>query len=112
WRRTTMGSGCRGDGADGVSLGVPSADATYYESRTSIGIPPPDSTAATRGVNLDGFFMFPQAMAGGLAGTGGLMPAFQGQDLLIVHATGQLNRSPSPLHAHPYTAIGKPGGPS
>src|SRR5262249_60340582 len=99
-------------GARGLGLLVPFRDANSYASRAAIAIPRPDPTAATRGVNLDGFFMFPQAMAGGLAGTGGLMPAFQGQDLLIVHATGQLNVSRSPLHAHPYTAIGKPGGPS
>src|SRR5262252_1260178 len=95
-------------GADGLSIAVPFADANYYASRQTIAIPRPDDSAATRGVNLDGFFMFPQAMAGGtVAGTGGLMPAFQGQDLLIVHATGQLNVSRSHFDAQRYMEVGK-----
>jgi len=100
-------------GADGLSIAIPFADANYYAGRPTIAIPRPDSTAATRGVNLDGFFMFPQAMAGGtVAGTGGLMPAFQGQDLLIVHATGQLNVSRSHFDAQRYMEVGKPVDPS
>jgi uncharacterized protein (DUF1501 family) len=64
-------------------------------------------------VALDNFFMFPQAMAGGTpAGTGGLMPAFLAQDLLIVHATGQLNNSRSHFDAQRYMEVGKPVDPS
>lgn len=100
-------------GADGLSIAVPFADPNYYTARPTIAIPRPDSTAATRGVNLDGFFAFPQAMAGGsVAGTGGLMPAFQGQDLLIVHATGQLNVSRSHFDAQRYMEVGKPVDPT
>jgi len=100
-------------GADGLSLCVPFADASYYTSRSTIAIPRPDASAATRGVNLDGFFMFPQAMAGGtVAGTGGLMPAFQASDLLVVHATGQLNNSRSHFDAQRYMEVGKPVDPA
>ncbi len=100
-------------GADGLSIAVPFADPNYYTARPTIAIPRPDATAATRGVNLDGFFAFPQAMAGGtVAGTGGLMPAFQGQDLLIVHATGQLNNSRSHFDAQRYMEVGKPVDPT
>ena len=99
-------------GADGLSLVVPFADANYYTSRSSIAIPRPDSSAATKGINLDNFFMFPQAMAGGAAGTGGLMPAFQAQDLLVVHATGQLNNSRSHFDAQRYMEVGKPVDPT
>jgi uncharacterized protein (DUF1501 family) len=99
-------------GADGLSLCVPFADANYYTSRSTIAIPRPDSTAATRGINLDGFFMFPQAMAGGAAGTGGLMPAFKATDLLVVHATGQLNVSRSHFDAQRYMEVGKPVDPT
>src|SRR5437764_4586118 len=100
-------------GADGLSICAPFADASYYTSRSTIAIPRPDASAATRGVNLDGFFMFPQAMAGGtVAGTGGLMPAFQASDLLIVHATGQLNNSRSHFDAQRYMEVGKPVDPS
>jgi uncharacterized protein (DUF1501 family) len=99
-------------GADGLSLCVPFADPNYYTSRSTIAIPRPDSTSATKGINLDGFFMFPQAMAGGAAGTGGLIPAFQANDLLIVHATGQLNNSRSHFDAQRYMEVGKPVDPS
>ncbi len=99
-------------GADGLSLVAPFADANYYASRSTIAIPRPDSTASTKGVNLDGFFMFPQAMTGGAAGTGGLMPAYQLQDLLIVHATGQLNNSRSHFDAQRYMEVGKPVDPT
>jgi len=100
-------------GADGLSLVVPFADANYYTSRSSIAIPKPDDPRATKGINLDGFFMFPQAMAGGTAaGTGGLMPAFQATDLLVVHATGQLNTSRSHFDAQRYMEVGKPIDPA
>jgi uncharacterized protein (DUF1501 family) len=99
-------------GADGLSLVAPFADANYYTSRSTIAIPKPDDSAATKGINLDGFFMFPQAMAGGAAGNGGLMPAFQATDLLVVHATGQLNNSRSHFDAQRYMEVGKPVDPA
>lgn len=100
-------------GADGLSIVAPYADTNYYSSRPTIAIPRPDATASTRGVALDNLFMFSQAMAGGTAaGTGGLMPAFQGQDLLIVHATGQLNVSRSHFDAQRYMEVGKPVDPT
>jgi uncharacterized protein (DUF1501 family) len=89
-------------GADGLTLVAPYADPAYYTSRSTIAIPRPDATAATKGINLDGFFMFPQAM-------GGLMPAFAAQDLLMVHATGLLNNnSRSHFDAQRYIEVGKP----
>jgi uncharacterized protein (DUF1501 family) len=95
-----------------LSLCVPFADANYYGSRSTIAIPRPDSTAATKGVALDQFFMFPQAMAGGAAGNGGLLPAYLATDLLVVHATGQLNNSRSHFDAQRYMEVGKPVDPS
>lgn len=92
-------------GADGLSLCVPFADPAYYTSRSTIAIPQPDSALTTHGVNLDGFFMFPQAMAG-------LMPAFQLKDLLVVHATGQLNVNRSHFDAQRFMEVGKPVDPS
>ena len=61
---------------------------------------------ATKGINLDRFFMFPQAMARRL------MPAYQAQDLLVVHATGQLNNSRSHFDAQRYMEVGKPVDPT
>jgi uncharacterized protein (DUF1501 family) len=92
-------------GADGLSLVAPFADAAYYTSRSSIAIPRPDAGQATSGINLDNFFMFPQAMAG-------LVPAYQAKDLLIVHGTGSLNNSRSHFDAQRYMEVGKPADPS
>ena len=92
-------------GADGLSICVPFADPNYYTSRATIAIPRPDATSADKGINLDGFFMFPQAMAG-------LVPAFTLKDLLVVHATGQLNVSRSHFDAQRYMEVGKPVDPS
>ncbi|HEY9227927.1 MAG TPA: DUF1501 domain-containing protein [Gemmatimonadaceae bacterium] len=92
-------------GADGLSLVAPFGDAAYYTSRSSIAIPRPDSTAATKGINLDNFFMFPQAMSG-------LLPAYQATDLLVVHGTGSLNNSRSHFDAQRYMEVGKPADPS
>ena len=99
-------------GADGLSIAVPFGDPNYYTSRSTIAIPQPDSSASTHGINLDGYFMFPQAMTGGAAGTGGLVPAFLATDLLIVHATGQLYVSRSHFDAQRYMEVGKPVDPA
>ena len=92
-------------GADGLSLVAPFADANYYASRTTIAIPRPDAASPNKGINLDNFFMFPQAMAG-------LMPAYQATDLLVVHAAGQTNNSRSHFDAQRYMEVGKPVDPS
>ena len=92
-------------GADGLSMCVPFGDANYYASRSTIAVPRPDATSANRAIALDNFFGFPQAMAG-------LVPAFQAQDLLVVHATGQLNVSRSHFDAQRYMEVGKPIDPT
>ena len=92
-------------GADGLSLCVPFGDPAYYTGRTTIAVPAPDATAATKGIALDNFFAFPQAMAG-------LLPAYTAQDLLIVHATGQFNNSRSHFDAQRYMEVGKPNDPA
>jgi uncharacterized protein (DUF1501 family) len=92
-------------GADGLSLCVPFGDADYYTGRSTIAIPRPDSAATTRGIALDGFFAFPQAMSP-------LVPAFTATDLLVVHATGQFNTSRSHFDAQRYMEVGKPADPA
>ena len=93
-------------GADGLSLCVPFGDANYYTSRPTIAIPRPDATAtATRGIALDDFFAFPQAM-------GGLVPAYQAGQLLVVHATGSVDPSRSHFDAQKFIEVGKPRDPS
>jgi uncharacterized protein (DUF1501 family) len=93
-------------GADGLSLCVPFGDANYYTSRPTIAVPRPDSTqTATRGIALDNFFAFPQAMKG-------LVPAFQSGNLLVVHATGSVDPTRSHFDAQKFMEVGKPRDPS
>ena len=92
-------------GADGLSMCVPFGDPAYYTSRSTIAIPRPDSTAATRAIALDNFFGLPPAMAG-------LLPAFQAGEMLITHATGSLNNSRSHFDAQRYMEVGKPADPN
>ena len=94
-------------GADGLSLCVPFGDPAYYAGRSTIAIPRPDAAAGTaaKGIALDGFFAFPQAMAG-------LMTAYSANDLLVVHATGQFNNSRSHFDAQRYMEVGKPNDPA
>ncbi len=94
-------------GADGLSLCVPFGDPAYYTGRSTIAIPRPDAagTVTTKGIALDNFFAFPQAMAA-------LMTAYTAKDLLVVHATGQLNNSRSHFDAQRYLEVGKPNDPS
>lgn len=89
-------------GADGLTLVAPFEDADYYRGRPGIAVPRPDSSAANRGTALDNFFMFPPGMVG-------LLPAWQAQNLAIVHATGQMaTNSRSHFEAERYMEAGKP----
>jgi uncharacterized protein (DUF1501 family) len=92
-------------GSDGLSMCVPFFDANYYASRSTIAIPRPDSTAANRGIALDGNWAFPQAMSA-------LVPAFQAGHLLVVQATGSIDPSRSHFDAQRFMEVGKPRDPS
>lgn len=104
--RDVMVSVFQRGGADGLSICAPFGDAAYYTARPTIAIPRPDaSVVGTRGIALNNFFAFPQAMAG-------LVPAYSAADLLVVHATGQLNNSRSHFDAQRYMEVGKPVDPA
>ena len=90
-------------GADGLTLVAPFGDPAYYSLRPTIAIPQPDSPNANRGVDLDGFFCLPNAMAS-------LLPAYQAGHLLVVHATGSTDPTRSHFDAQNYMEIGVPGG--
>lgn len=92
-------------GADGLSLCVPFADASYYTSRSTIAIPRPDAASPQRGTALDDFFAFPQAMTP-------LLPAYQAGELLVIHAAGQINDSRSHFDAQRYMEVGKAADPT
>jgi uncharacterized protein (DUF1501 family) len=103
--RDVMVSVFQRGGADGLSICAPFGDPAYYAARPTIAIPQPDAAnTATRGIALDNFFAFPRAMAG-------LVPAYQAADLLVIHATGQLNNSRSHFDAQRYMEVGKPVDP-
>lgn len=53
-------------------------EASYYTLRPTIAIARPDSTSASRALDLDGFFGLPPAMAS-------LMPAYRAGNLLVIH---------------------------
>lgn len=92
-------------GVDGLTTCIPFGDQNYYAGRPTIAVPPPDSMSPNRSVALDNFFAFPQGMLG-------LASAYTSGDLLVVHATGQLNKSRSHFDAQRYMEVGKPVDPS
>jgi uncharacterized protein (DUF1501 family) len=92
-------------GADGLTLCIPYTDPNYAASRPTIAIPQPDAGTPTAAIALDNLFAFPQGMKG-------LLPPFLATDLLVVHATGQLNNSRSHFDAQRYMEVGKPVDPS
>ena len=92
-------------GVDGLSVCLPYADANYYAARSTIAIPRPDATGTGKSTAIDNYFAFPPAMTG-------LFAAFQSTNLLVVHATGQLNNSRSHFDAQRYMEVGKPVDPS
>ena len=104
--RDVMVSVFQRGGADGLSICAPFGDPAYYAARPTIAIPRPDASGlTTRGIALDNFFAFPQAMSG-------LVPAYSAADLLIIQATGQLNNSRSHFDAQRYMEVGKPVDPA
>lgn len=86
--------------SDGMSLCVPYGDAGYYAARPTIAVPRPDSGAADKAIDLDGFFGLPPGMAG-------LVPAYQDGNLLILHATGSIDPSRSHFDAQRFMEAGK-----
>ena len=90
-------------GADGLSLCAPFGDPDYYAAgvRPTIAIPRPDSSTLHKGLNLDGFFALPEAMAG-------LLPAYNAKNLLVVHATGSVDPTRSHFDAQHYMEAGIP----
>jgi len=89
-------------GVDGLAMVIPFTDPLYYSLRPTIRTPAPDSLAANKAIALDNFFAFPPAMQG-------LLPAYLEQDLLVMHAVGQLtNTSRSHFDAQRYMEVGKP----
>jgi uncharacterized protein (DUF1501 family) len=86
--------------ADGLSMCVPWGDDDYYLARPSLAIPRPDSGAAARCIDLDGFFGLSPAMSA-------LRPAYLSGDLLFVHACGSPDPSRSHFDAQRFMEVGQ-----
>ncbi len=87
-------------GADSLSLCVPHQEASYYQLRPNLAIPPPDSSQPGRSFDLDGFFGFPPALEP-------LLEAYQDGALAVVHACGLENTSRSHFDAMHFMEVGQ-----
>lgn len=92
-------------GADGLSMVYPFTDTNYYTGRPTIAIPQPDSSAANRGVALNGQFAISNAMSA-------LVPAYQAGNLLVVHGAGLVNTTRSHFDAQRFIEVGKAADPN
>jgi uncharacterized protein (DUF1501 family) len=116
-------------GLDGLNVVVPfntspTDRARYYNQlRPTMNIPPPDSSAARKAIDLDGRFGLHPDAARGFAGvntpnqgafdTGGLLQLFRNGDLAIVDACGSLDITGSHFDTELYVDFGgknAPGG--
>ncbi len=81
--------------ADAINMVVPYGEDSYYRARPTLGIPRPDDSRAgadQRAIDLDGFFGLHPIMKA-------LMPAWQDEQLAIVHACGAPDESRSHFKA-------------
>ena len=81
--------------ADGLNMVVPHEEGSYYRNRPTLAIPRPDdksAPAATRSIDLDGFFGLHPSMQP-------LLPAWQSEHLAVVHACGAPDESRSHFRA-------------
>ena len=85
-------------GTDSLSLVSPYQDNNYYTARPTIAIPRPGQ--ANGGTALDNTFQFAPAM-------GGLLPAYTGGELLVVHGAGLSYSSRSHFDAQRFIEVGK-----
>lgn len=89
-------------GADALTMCVPWGDPDYYAARPTLAVPRPSSSASTRATDLDGFFGLPKALSP-------LLPAYNDDNLLIVHATGLTDANRSHFDAQRQMEIGISG---
>ncbi len=90
-------------GADSLSMVVPHGEDNYYDSRPTLAVPRPDSGAANRASDLDGFFGFSPAMAP-------LREAYDDGALLVIHACGSQDPTRSHFDAMRFMEVGQGSG--
>ncbi len=95
-------------GADGLNVIVPFGEQAYYDARPALHIARPDDNNADadkKALDLDGFFGLHPALSP-------LLPIFQGNQLVAVHATGSPDPTRSHFDAMSYMERGTPGSQS
>ncbi|MDX2148780.1 MAG: DUF1501 domain-containing protein [Planctomycetota bacterium] len=88
--------------SDGLTLVPPHGESAYYAARPVVSVPAPGGSGTA--INLDGFFGLHPAFAP-------LMPAYQNNHLLVLHATGQSDTSRSHFQAQRVMELGDPADP-
>ena len=92
-------------GADGLSLCVPFGDPEYYTGRPTLAIPRPDSSDPNKAIALDNMFGLPPNL-------GGLLPAYQAGNLVVVHGSGLTFNTRSHFDAQRFMEVGKSNDPT
>lgn len=92
-------------GADSLTLCVPHGDDAYYDLRPTLAVPQPDSSAADKAIDLDGFFGLPPSLQP-------LVEPWQDGKLTIVHACGLPDTTRSHFDAMHMMEVGQEAPPS
>ncbi len=92
-------------GIDGLSVLVPWGDPAYYAARPTLNVPRPDSGAAQKAIDLNGFFGIHPSMQP-------LMNAYNNQHLLFMHATGSTDTTRSHFDAQRSMETAQTGDPT
>lgn len=90
-------------GADGMTMVPPYAEPRYHQMRPTLAVPAPGMGAGAA-IDLDGFFGLSPALAP-------LLPAYNNDHLLIVHASGSTDPSRSHFEAQWFMEVGRPRAP-
>lgn len=87
---------------DGLNMVVPFGESAYYDLRSSIAIPKPQTGNAEAVIDLDGFFGLHPSMSA-------FKPLWDSKQLAIVHASGSPDNTRSHFDAQDYMESATPG---
>lgn len=91
--------------SDGLTICPPHGDASYYAARPTLAIAPPQVGNPNAAIDLDGFFGLAPALSA-------LVPAYQDDKLLVVHACGSTDPSRSHFDAQRFMEVGLANDPT
>lgn len=90
--------------SDGLSMVVPYQESNYYATRPTLAVPAPGSGQPGAAIDLDGFFGLHPSLAP-------LLPAYNDDRLLFIHASGSTDTSRSHFDAQRLMEVGNVYGP-